>query len=152
MQKLPCSDVGNLGFSRLCKTSFILCLGLNWHHRADQTTWHTSYDLKVIATVSVVSFKHALSSSGMHTLDDNCVRMDHEAMMVLSLSVLIVWSFGLCLCVSLICHCLNVYFCSFVSFRHLKAAAWECQTVFRCVLQWQINLNLESLSLLWVIA
>ena len=29
MQKLPCFDVGNLGFSRLCKTSFILCLRLN---------------------------------------------------------------------------------------------------------------------------
>lgn len=29
MQKLPCFDVGNLGFNRLCKTSFVLCLRLN---------------------------------------------------------------------------------------------------------------------------
>ena len=29
MQKLPCFEVGNLGFSRLCETSLILCLRLN---------------------------------------------------------------------------------------------------------------------------
>ena len=29
MQKLPGFDVGNLGFCRLCETSFILCLRLN---------------------------------------------------------------------------------------------------------------------------
>ena len=29
MQKVPCFDVGNLGFSRLCKTPFIMCLRLN---------------------------------------------------------------------------------------------------------------------------
>ncbi|CAL8385920.1 unnamed protein product [Boreogadus saida] len=35
MQKLPCFDVGNLGLSRLCETSFILCLRLDTHQEQD---------------------------------------------------------------------------------------------------------------------
>ena len=33
MQKLQCFDVGNLGFSRLCETSFILCLRPNPYNK-----------------------------------------------------------------------------------------------------------------------